>query len=59
MSRVHASITNKSGKYIIKDNNSSYGTLVRSKRLELIITSNEKTVQIGKTIISIMMNERE
>ncbi len=51
VSRIHAKIFMKEGKYYLEDTGSKFGTLILSKD-QIEINSNPQILQIGRTLVS-------
>jgi pSer/pThr/pTyr-binding forkhead associated (FHA) protein len=52
VSRLHALIKYKDGKFLLEDNVSKFGTLVLIKKRTSLISGFNKAVQIGRTVIN-------
>jgi pSer/pThr/pTyr-binding forkhead associated (FHA) protein len=52
VSRCHALIKFKNGKFLLEDNLSKFGTLVLVKRKTPLLPGFNKAVQIGRTVIN-------
>ena len=51
ISRYHATITFKENTFILTDNNSKFGTLLKEKNLEVNLLQPELCIQVGRTLL--------
>lgn len=52
VSRLHAIIKYKEGRFLLEDNTSKFGTLVLIKKRTPLIPGFNKAVQIGRTVVN-------
>ena len=52
MSRSHARIEKNGDDYLVFDNKSKFGTLVKEERLSIELSRIKQGVQIGRTVIT-------
>jgi len=52
VSRLHAIIKYKDGRFLLEDNTSKFGTLVLIKKRTPLIPGFNKAVQIGRTVVN-------
>lgn len=52
VSRLHALIKYKDGRFLLEDNTSKFGTLVLIKKRTPLIPGFNKAVQIGRTVVN-------
>lgn len=50
VSRVHAKITHKNGKFVLFDNNSKFGTLIKINGRHKL-TTERCAIQVGRTVL--------
>lgn len=59
VSRCHAKIYLRNGEFILEDNESKFGTLIQVKESLEISPSQQHTVQIGRSVITIAIKKQE
>ena len=59
LSRVHALIKFKEGKWYLGDNDSKFGTLVLVKQRAPLLLDQQKTIQVGRTLINFKVLTKE
>lgn len=52
VSRLHAMVKYKEGKFLLEDNISKFGTLVLIKKRTPLVPGFNKAVQIGRTVVN-------
>ena len=52
VSRLHAMVKYKEGKFLLEDNLSKFGTLVLIKKKTPMVPGYNKAVQIGRTVVN-------
>lgn len=52
VSRLHAIIKYKEGRFLLEDNTSKFGTLVLIKKRTPLVPGFNKAVQIGRTVVN-------
>lgn len=52
VSRLHAMVKYKEGRFLLEDNLSKFGTLVLIKKKTPLISGYNKAVQIGRTVVN-------
>jgi pSer/pThr/pTyr-binding forkhead associated (FHA) protein len=52
VSRLHAMVKYKDGRFLLEDNMSKFGTLVLIKKKTPLIPGFNKAVQIGRTVVN-------
>lgn len=52
VSRLHAFVKYKEGKFLLEDNLSKFGTLVLVKKRTPLLPGFNKAVQIGRTVVN-------
>ena len=57
VSRLHAMVKFKDGKFLLEDNLSKFGTLVLIKRKTPLIAGYNKAVQIGRTVVNFSVKQ--
>ena len=58
VSIVHAFIKYNRGEFCIYDNDSKFGTLVRQQTTRLEIGRLERAIQIGRTLLEVVVKEK-
>lgn len=58
ISRCHATIRAHNGQFLLEDHNSKFGTLVAMKKPKPLQAGHELSVQIGRTVVSLTLQQK-